>query len=128
VVHNWIEKFSQGRSKIADDSRSVRPVEIATEATVQLVEELIREDRRITIDSVVTALRCSHGLAYSIMNDRLKLQEVCARWLPREPKDLEKMNGIGLSLQHLLRYADEGEDIFNRIVTRDESWVHHYQP
>jgi hypothetical protein len=34
VVHNWIEKFSQGRSKVADDARPVRPVEIATEATV----------------------------------------------------------------------------------------------
>jgi histone-lysine N-methyltransferase SETMAR len=35
---------------------------------------------------------------------------------------------MGLSLQHLLRYADEGEDMLNRIVTGDESWVHHYQP
>jgi hypothetical protein len=33
-----------------------------------------------------------------------------------------------LSLQHLLRYADEGEDMLNRIVTGDESWVHHCQP
>jgi hypothetical protein len=41
-----------------------------------------------------------------------------------------KMNRTGLSLQHLLvlRYADEGEDMLNRIVTEDESWVHHYQP
>jgi hypothetical protein len=38
------------------------------------------------------------------------------------------MKRKGLSLQHLLRYADEGEDMFNRIVTGDESWVHHYQP
>jgi histone-lysine N-methyltransferase SETMAR len=33
-----------------------------------------------------------------------------------------------LSLQHLLWYADAGEDMLNRIVTGDESWVHHYQP
>jgi hypothetical protein len=31
---------------------------------------------------------------------------------------------MGLSLQHLLWYADE-EDMLNRIVTGDESWVHH---
>jgi hypothetical protein len=31
-------------------------------------------------------------------------------------------------LQHLLRYADEGDVMLNRIVTGDESWVHHYQP
>jgi hypothetical protein len=32
---------------------------------------------------------------------------------------------MGLSLQNLLWYADEGEDMVNRIVTEDESWVHH---
>jgi hypothetical protein len=47
----------------------------------------------------------------------------------RELKDREKMNRMSLSLQHLiLRYADKGEDVLNRIVTGDESWVYHYQP
>jgi transposase len=69
AVHSWVEAFSQGRSKVSDDARPGRPVEIATEETVRRVEELIRADRRITIDSVATALGCSHGLAYSIMHD-----------------------------------------------------------
>jgi hypothetical protein len=33
AVHIWVDKFSQGRSKVADDARPVRPAEIATEAT-----------------------------------------------------------------------------------------------
>jgi transposase len=41
VVHNWVKKFSQGHLKVTDDARSGRPVETATEATVQQVEELI---------------------------------------------------------------------------------------
>jgi transposase len=48
AVHNWIEKFSQGRLKVSDDARSGRPVEIATEATVQRAEELIRADSKKT--------------------------------------------------------------------------------
>jgi histone-lysine N-methyltransferase SETMAR len=48
--------------------------------------------------------------------------------VPRELKCREKMNRMGLFLQHLLRCADEGEDMLNRIVTGDESWVYHYQP
>jgi hypothetical protein len=47
--------------------------------------------------------------------------------VPKELKDREKMNRMGLSLQHLLQYADEGEDMLNKMVTGDESWVHHYQ-
>jgi hypothetical protein len=47
-----------------------------TEATVQQVEELIRVDRRIMIQSVATALGFSHDLAYSIMHDHLKFWKV----------------------------------------------------
>jgi hypothetical protein len=79
AVQNWVEKFSQGRLKVAGDVRPGRPVETAVEATVQRVEELTRADRRITIDSVATALVCSSGLAYNIMHDHLKFREVCAR-------------------------------------------------
>jgi hypothetical protein len=41
AVHNWVEKFSQERSKVADDAQPDPTVEIMTEATVQRVEKLI---------------------------------------------------------------------------------------
>jgi transposase len=100
AVDNWVDKFSQGCSKVADDARPGRPVEIVTEATVQRVEELIRTDRTITIDSVVTALGCYHGLAYSIMHDCLKFRKVCPWWVPKELKVREQMNRLLLSLEH----------------------------
>jgi hypothetical protein len=62
------------------------------------------------------------------MHDRVKFRKVWARWVPRELKVREEMNLMDLSLQHLLRYADEGEGMLNRIVTEGESWVYHYQP
>jgi hypothetical protein len=33
VVHNWVEKFSQGFSKVPDDAQPGRPVEIVIELT-----------------------------------------------------------------------------------------------
>jgi hypothetical protein len=111
AFNNWVEKFSHGRSKVANDVRPGRPVEITTEASVQRAEEFVQADRRITTDIVTTALGCSHCLAYSIMNEHWKFRIVRARWMPRELKDREKMNRINLSLQHLLRYADEGDDM-----------------
>jgi hypothetical protein len=41
---------------------------------------------------------------------------------------LRKTKQRCLTLQHLLWYAHEGEDMLNRIGTGDESWVHDYQP
>jgi hypothetical protein len=95
---------------------------------VQLVVELIRADRRITTDSVATALGCSHGLSYRIMHCCLKFRKVCTRSVPRELMDREAMNRVVLSMQHLSRHADKGEYMLNRAVTGDESWAHHYQP
>jgi hypothetical protein len=89
-VHNCVEKFSQRPSKFAVDAQSGLPVEIVTEAIVQWVQ-LIRADRRVTIDSIATALWCSHGLACVIVHDRLKFRKVCARWLPRGLKDQKKL-------------------------------------
>jgi hypothetical protein len=58
------------------------------------------------------------------MNDHLMFWKVCAQWVPRKLKGQEKMNQI----QHFLWYADDREDMLNRIVTGDDSWVYHYQP
>jgi hypothetical protein len=113
AVHNWVENFSQGLSE-------VRLVEIAKEAIAQRVKEFIQAGRRITIDSVTNTLGCAHGLAQIIMHNRSKFRKVCAWWVPRELKDREKMNQMGLSLQHLLWYADEREDMLKRIFTGDE--------
>jgi hypothetical protein len=87
AVHNWVEKFFRGHLKVADYARPSCPVEIATEGTVKQVEELIRANRRIMIDSVATALVCSHGLAYSVMHDHLKFRKVCTWWVHRERKN-----------------------------------------
>jgi hypothetical protein len=69
-VRNWVEKLFQRRSKMADDARN------CDRSSLQRVEEMIRADVRITIDSVATALECSHGLACSIMHERLKFRKV----------------------------------------------------
>ena len=60
AVHNWVQRFSEGRTSIEDEHRVGRPVEIATPVTLQRVEDIIRADRRVTIDAVATAIGCSH--------------------------------------------------------------------
>jgi hypothetical protein len=56
IVHSWVEKFSQGHLKVADDVQPGCLAETATEATVQGMEELIQADRRITTDSNCTRM------------------------------------------------------------------------
>jgi len=118
AVHNWVQKFSEGRTSIEDEHRVGLPVEIATPATLQRVED-IRADKRITIDAVAISVVCSHGQAYNMMHERLGFHKVCSRWVPRQLTPQHKSQRMDLSLQHLQ---------LSRFITGDESWVHHYEP
>jgi len=116
-----VQKFSEGRTSIEDEHHVGWPVEIATPATLQHVEGIIRADRKDTIDAVVTDIGCSHGQAYNMMHERLGFRKVCSRWVPRQPTPQHKSQRMGLSLKHLHCYQDKGDDMLFRIVTCDES-------
>ena len=44
AVYNWVQKFSKRRTHIEDEHRVGRAMEIATEANVERVEDLLRAD------------------------------------------------------------------------------------
>jgi len=67
AVHNWVQKFSEGRTSIEDEHRASRLVEIATPETLQRVEDIIRAEKGVAVDAVVTAIGCSRGQAYNMM-------------------------------------------------------------
>jgi hypothetical protein len=80
------------RRKVSTQATDVgRTASMDVTCNWQLVEELNRADRRITLDSVATALGCSHGSAYRIVHDHLKFRKVWARWVLRERKDRKKI-------------------------------------
>ena len=60
AVYNWAHKFSEERESIEDGHRVDRPMEIATPAALRRVEDIIRADGRVTIDTVATAIGSSH--------------------------------------------------------------------
>jgi len=63
AFHNCVQQFSEGRTNIEDEHRAGRPVEIATPVKLQRVEDIIRAERRVTVNAVATAIGCSRGQA-----------------------------------------------------------------
>ena len=123
TVFNWIQEFNKGRQSIRDQEHPGRPAEVSTEAIMQHVEQIIRNDQHVSIDDVARAVSRSCRTAYNIMHEQLKVRKVCARSVPRQLIVEQKMFRICLSLQHLNRYTEEGEDLMALIVTGDESWI-----
>ena len=84
-------------------------------------------DRQVTIDEVAHVLQISHGLAYKMMDNKLGFHKVCVRWIPKQIIEVHK-TCVDNCQKHLDRYGNEQDIFLDRIITGDETWIHHYKP
>ena len=78
-------------------------------------------DRRVTIDEVAYILQISHGSAYEMMHNKLGFHKVCARWVPKQLKELHEQTRVDIYQKHLGRYGNERDIFLDRIITCDET-------
>ncbi|XP_066946989.1 protein GVQW3-like [Macrobrachium rosenbergii] len=127
-VYEWNEQFKSDRTSVEDEKRDGRPATATTDVNIDQVQTLILNNRRLTIDEVAYHMHISHGSAYEIVHNRLNFHKVCVRWVPKQLSDEHKRNRLRIC-QHLLdRHANEGDTFLKRIVTGDETWIHHFEP
>ena len=62
----------------------------------------------------------------SILTDILDMSKVSARWVPQMLTVDQKMTLLDISRYLLSCYEDDPGDFIKRIVTQDETWVHHF--
>ena len=56
---------------------------------VQALEDLIKSDRRVTLDEIATKLDISHGTVYAIVREKLHFSKVSCRWVPKMLTDVQ---------------------------------------
>ena len=122
TVYEWIEKFKTGRTSVKHAEGAGRP------STSTSKQQMILANRHITIDEVAQSLQISFGSAQEIIHEILGYNKVSARWMPRQFTEEHKRRRMEICQTLLNRYNNEGEAFLSRIVTGDESWVHHYSP
>lgn len=64
----------------------------------------------------------------NILHDHLGMSKVCARWVPRMLTPLQKQQRVECSREFLDLCSENSVEFMDRIVTGDETWVHHYEP
>ncbi|GFY47827.1 histone-lysine N-methyltransferase SETMAR [Trichonephila inaurata madagascariensis] len=76
MVRRWCRTFSDGRQQVEDIPRAGRTRTATTDANVGKVDDMIRANRRITIDEVAEELGISHERAQNIIHDILRYRKV----------------------------------------------------
>ncbi|XP_052822777.1 uncharacterized protein LOC128247386 [Octopus bimaculoides] len=126
-MYERIEKFKSGWTSMMHEEGAGHPSTSTTDEKIQQARETIMVNRRIIIDEVARSLQIRHGSAYQIIHDELGFHKVCARWVPRELTVEHKRKRLGVCQRSLNRYNKKGEEFLCRIVTGDETWIHHYE-
>ena len=82
-VCEWTEKFKSGVTSVEDSPRPGPAFMAVTENNIAAVENVIRENWRVTVKEVASLLEISVGSAQHIIHDELKFRKVCARCVPK---------------------------------------------
>ncbi|KAF7272417.1 hypothetical protein GWI33_014804 [Rhynchophorus ferrugineus] len=127
AVAEWCSKFRQGRESTKDLARPGPARAATSEENVRQLELTLRTNRRVKVRELAQMLGISIGTVHSIING-LGYQKVADQWTPRLLKDEQKKNRLNISLQHLLRYQQQGNKFLNKIVTGDEYCCYHFEP
>ncbi|GFY37317.1 histone-lysine N-methyltransferase SETMAR [Trichonephila inaurata madagascariensis] len=80
MVQRWCRTFSDGRQQVEDIPRAGRTRTATTDANVGKVDDMIRANRRITIDEVAEELGISHERGQNIIHDILRYRKVARSW------------------------------------------------
>ena len=128
TVKKWYAEFTRGRTSTEDADRPGRPVEVSTPENVNNVHQHVLKDRRVTIQQISQSLNISYGSVQSILTDKLKMSKVSARWVPRQLTPDQLHFRVSACRENLARWQLNPCDFLERMVTVDETWVHHFDP
>ena len=92
-VLRWVKHFKDGKTSIQDEPRSSRPRTASTEHNKERVDEIIQDDRHVTVDTIAQTLGTGHS-AVQEMIESLGYRKVCARWVPRRPQRSAKSHHL----------------------------------
>ena len=115
-VKFWLGEFKKSGTSLEDEARSWRPLDATVGEMCKKVRDLVYSDRRIQVEENAQALGISHGSVSTILDDRLGMRKVTARWVPKSLSD-EQLATRALVCSALLKRVRSKDDFLLRLVT-----------
>ena len=128
TVAKWSVEFRRGRDSLDDNPRPGHPADVISQEMIDRVERLVLNNRRIKVAELASECGISNGSVYTIIHEHLGMSKVSARWVPRNLNMQDHQQRVESSQELLEVYNANSEDFHTRLVTGDETWLHHWDP
>jgi [histone H3]-lysine36 N-dimethyltransferase SETMAR len=92
------------------------------------IEKLVAGDRKLKLRELADMVNISSERVYNILHNHLNMRKLCARWVPRVLTNDQKRERVECSEVNLSMIKRNRSEFFRRLITVDETWIHHYTP
>ena len=89
-VCEWHKRFKEGRESVRDDERCGRSKEDGTPELIGQIKNFLNMDRRVSIETISAQFDVGVGTVRTIIRDELKMQKICAKFVPRVLREDQK--------------------------------------
>jgi len=123
AVFQWWRYFKDGNTRVIDKARSGRPSTAVTDVSIAKAEELLENDRRLTLRELSASLNFSFERTQHIVSEILQMRRACARWVPRNLTE-EQMQRRVQVFTNTVQVSETIPNFLTSIMTCDESWIY----
>ena len=113
---------------MGDDEHSRRPKTATTDEIIAKVHQMVLDDRRIKVREIAEVMNMSIERICHILNQHLGMRKPAARWVPRFLTVDQKRARMNISNALLAQFRHNKFEFLRRLITVDETWLHHYTP
>ncbi|GBO19482.1 hypothetical protein AVEN_102727-1 [Araneus ventricosus] len=98
TIFRLCQRHEAGHVNIKDLPRPGQVYFVTKSATISAVDELIRQNRRITAREIADDLSISKGTVHRIIHKKLGYGKVCTQWVPKHLSENQKTARMGVCL------------------------------
>ena len=109
--------FKEGRSSVKDEACPGRPVSAIS---------IVQQDSRYTVEEICDLSGLSSSYVLTILKEKLKLEKICARWIPHLLTPEQKMDRVEKASVLLSRFKKRESHRLREVVTGDETWLYFF--
>jgi len=128
TVKFWAAEFKRGRTSLIDDERSGRPKTATSDDNIAQVYQMVLDNRRIKVREIGETMNMSKERVCHILNQDLGMRKLSACWVPRLLTLDQKRVRMNISKALLTQFRRNKSEFWRRLITVDETWIHHYTP
>ena len=125
-VFEWNKRFKEGRESVRDDESWQKSKEVRTPMFIGKIKNFMDKDRRVSIEAISARFDVSVGTVHIIIREELKMQKICAKFVPRVLREDQKERRY--NNREMVKLINSDPTVLNALVTCDESWIYCYDP